>query len=152
MTLTDPEADEFERTERRLTAWGYACRQNSTALGLPTLSGMSAAIDAVRAETRKRKGVRRTKGEPVKLTANGKQTRSRVEVRLVLNGDVASVDKAVSMLPKWAKKPIFRAYMYGQPDRIACDDLRMRKGEYIQRRRAAVELVAIQLGRRYISR
>ena len=144
--LKEPELTEFERTEQRLISWGYACRQNSSALGLPTLSGMSGIIARLRAETRLRRGVRRKKGQ--QLTAKGKESQSFIRPKLELVGDNFIVDKAISRLPKWAKKCIFRSYMYGQPDRNAAEELRMRIGEYAQRRRAAVEQVAFGLRQR----
>ena len=139
--LTDREVSEFERTERRLLAWGYACRQNTEALGLPTISGMAQIIAHIKAETRKRRGVRR-------LTAKGKEKKSFIRPELELSGDIMTVDMVVSKLPKWAKKCVFRSYLYSQPDRKAAEQLRMPIGEYAQRRRAAVEQVAIRLRQR----
>ena len=165
----------FERTEQRLIEWGMACRQNSQALGLPSISGMAVMIAHVRAETKRKKAARKNilrkarkawkSGDPPidaklvaeefgyteeNLTAKGKEKRSLSEASLLICSNDMQIDFIVANLANWAKKCIYRSYMYGQADRFAAEDLRMRGAEYTGRRRAAVEQVAIRLAQRYI--
>lgn len=149
MTLTDPEADEFERTEDRLIAWGYICWETAKVNGCPGGAGLHSIIAHMQRETRKHQKKRRKKGEDPAPIMGCKQTRSFITPQYGIGGDTLAVDKVISKLPYWAKKCIFRTYMYGQPDRIASKEMKMRVGEYAQRRRAAVEQVAIGLKRRY---
>ena len=164
----------IEDTERDLTYWGWACRKNSETLGLPTISGLAQTIAHIRAQTRKQKGVRRNKlrgarkalkraGLPIdaKLiaielgfadpepTAKGKQKQTFIEPRLQLNSVAAQIDAIVGDLANWAQMCIRRSYQYGQADRFAAEDLRMPVGEYAQRRRAAIEMVAAKRIERY---
>lgn len=165
MPAIDRDADEFERTDEKLKSWGYACRENSKALGLPTISAMSAISARMQSLDTQRKGARKTKrrrfkikekgahGEPrYQKTAEGEQSPTRGGApELQLSGEDMTIDKIVSRLPNWAKKCLYRSYMYNQPDRKAAEEMRMRVGEYSQRRRAAVEQVAIRLKQRYVS-
>lgn len=164
----------IEDTERDLKYWGWACRKNSETLGLSSISGLAQTIAHIRAQTRKQKGVRRKKlhaarkafkpgDQPIdvkliaiefgfadpELTATGKQTQTFFEPRLQLNNVGAQIDAIVGGLADWAQKCIRRSYQYGQADRFAADDLRMPIGEYAQRRRAAVEMVAAKRIERY---
>ena len=157
----------FERTEQRLNEWGSGCRETSNALGLPTISGIARMIDHVRRQDREEKIVRRgilrkarkawKQGDPPVdsklvseelgytdkgLTAKGKEKGVYHELNLRISSTDLQVDFAVAKLPGWAKKCIFRSYMYGQPDRNAAQDLRMPKDTYRLRRIAAVEQVA----------
>ncbi len=150
VTLIDRDADEFERTEDRLIAWGYICWETAKVNGCPGGAGLHSMIAHMQRETRKHRKKRRKKGEDPPPVMACKQTRSFITPQYGIGGDVLAVDKAISRLPNWAQKCIFRTYMYGQPDRIASKEMKMRIGEYSQRRRAAVELVAIALGRSYI--
>ena len=87
------------------------------------------------------------------LTAQGKETKNTgvvVLAKMQLDSRSARVDAVVSQLPKWANTCIVRSYKFGQKDRHASDDMHMRIGEYSQRRRAAVEQVALKLKQRYI--
>lgn len=170
----DLEADIYARTEERLKQWGLACRRNTEALGLPTISNFAETAAHVRAEERRQKQQRKKllraarkawkEGDPpidAKLvaeelgfvekdkTAKGKATRLGEKPDAELNGISASIDKIVALLPGWAEKCILRSYLYGQADRFAALDLRMPTGEYMQRRRAAVLLVAERLNTRY---
>lgn len=147
LAARDPIADSYEACEKRLTEWGIACRRTSEALGLPRQSSMESMLKHVQAEDRKRKGVRRRS-----LTAVGKQPKTFKLPTVALEADVLTTDTAVARLPGWAKKVIMRTFLYGQPNRVAADQMRMREGEYSQRRRAAVEKVAMYLSERYISR
>ena len=164
----------IEDTERDLKYWGWACRKNSETLGLPSISGLAQTIAHIRVQTRKQKGVRRSKlraarkalklGErPIdaKLiaielgyadpepTAKGKQKQTFIEPRLQLNSVAAQIDAIVGDLVNWAQTCIRRSYQSGQADRFAADDLRMPVGEYTRRRRAAVEMVAAKRIERY---
>lgn len=147
MVARDPVADRFEEAERRLIEWGLSCRRESDRLGLPRISGIQQLIDHVRREDRLARGVRRRKLKTVeeregKLTARGKQTRVARKPTPIVNSAVLEVDAVVAKLPGWMQATLIRSYLYGQPDRTACQDMRMRKEEYAQRRRAAVEYVA----------
>lgn len=171
---SDTDADRFEETERRLNEWGSECNRNSQALGLPSISGIAQMIAHVRVQERLQKVARRNAlrkarkawkagDAPIdaKLvaeelgfadpqpTARGKQTQSSTALEPQFSGRVAQVDKVVSMLPGWAKKCIYRSYLYGKPDRIMAEEMHMPPGEYAQRRRAAVYLVADKLDQRY---
>jgi hypothetical protein len=70
--------------------------------------------------------------------------------KLSLDTRIMEVDRLVRGLPNWAQQCVFRRYMYDQEDRPAAKELKMRVGEYTQRRRAAVELIADKLDERYI--
>ncbi len=164
----------IEDTERELTDWGWACRKNSEALGLPSISGLAQTIAHIRAQTRKQKGVRRSKMRAARKalkrdelpidakliaielgfadsepTAKGRQKQTFIEPRLELNNVAAQIDAIVGGLANWAQTCIRRSYQYGQADRFAANDLRMPIGEYAQRRRAAVEMVAAKRIERY---
>ena len=175
LTMADPIADRFEQAESRLQEWGIACRHNSEVFGLPTISTMAATVAHIQAQERLRRGVRKRKlrkkhaqwkeGDPpldpkevavvkgfaeVDLTASGKQTRSgEKKIALALDSKTMEVDRIVTGLPKWAQKCIRRRYLFGQPDRIAADEMKMRVEEYAGRRRCAVEKVAERLAQRY---
>ena len=86
------------------------------------------------------------------LTAQGKEKKAQDAILsdMQLDSQSMQVDAVVSRLPNWAKKCIDRSYRFGQKDRHAAEELRMRVGEYSQRRRAAVEQFAIKLKQRYI--
>ncbi len=86
------------------------------------------------------------------LTAQGKEKKKQTDIlsEMQLDSRSMQVDAIVSRLPNWANTCIVRSYQYGQKDRHAAGELRMRIGEYSQRRRAAVEQVAIKLKQRYI--
>lgn len=171
---TDLAADAWEEGERRLEDWGRSCRQNSEALGMPTLSSIAAMIEHVKRQERLQKGARKKKlrerrrnrkpGDPpidpkeiaeeygfidAELTAKGKQIQTFRPTSMRLDSKVAQTDYVVSRLPKWAKKIIYRSFLYGQPNRFAADDMMMREDEYESRRRCAVEQVAERLGLSY---
>ena len=161
------ESSTFERTERRLNQWGAGCRQNANALGLPTISGIARMIDHVRAQDREEKKVRHQALRKARkawragdgatdaklvaeqlgyadkdVTAKGKEKRIYRELGLRVSSDDLQIDFIVSKLSDWAKKCIFRSYMYGRSDGNAAQDLRIPKGTYRLRRIAAVEQVA----------
>ena len=164
----------IEDTKRDLTYWGWACRKNSEALGVPTISGLAQTIAHIRAQTKKQKGVRRkklraarkawkTSDQPIdakliaielgfvdpEQTAKGKQKATFIEPRLQLNNKAAQIDAIVGGLVSWAQKCIYRSYLYGQADRFAANDMRMPVCDYMRRRRAAVEMVAAKVIERY---
>ena len=166
-TSTDREADIFERTEQRLNEWGYACRENSKSLGLPTISGIARMIDHVRRQDRlektaRKKALRKSRkawkaGDPAtdsklvaeelgyadkELTARGTQKKSSIGVVSGLDSRTLKVDATISRLPKWMQATIKRSYQFNQPDRRAAQDLRIPKSVYRLRRIAAVQLLA----------
>ena len=120
-TSTDREADIFERTEQRLNEWGYACRENSKSLGLPTISGIARMIDHVRRQDRlektaRKKALRKARkawkaGDPAtdsklvaeelgytdkELTARGTQKKSSIGVVHGLDSRNLKVDAAIA--------------------------------------------------------
>jgi hypothetical protein len=101
-------------------------------------------IEYVRREDSKRKDVSRKA-----MTAAGKQKKPLKIPPRLLDSKILSTDSAVAELPRWGKKIIMRAFLFGQPNRVACRQIGMRPGEYEQRRRAAVEIVAECLADRY---
>jgi hypothetical protein len=127
----------------RLTEWGLACRKESERLSLPQISQIQVMIDHVRLEDRLHKGVRRRK--VTRLTAGGKATKSSRRPMPIINSAVLEVDAIVAKLPDWMRAPLVRRYLYGQPDRFACLELRLSKLEYRQRCNAAIEFVAERL-------
>lgn len=148
----DAVADAFEQAERRLTEWGLACRRESDRLGLPRISSIQVMIEHVRREDRLARGVRRKRLKSIearekagKLTAQGKQTKVARKPTPVINSAVLEVDAIVARMPGWMQATIMRSYLYGQPDKTACQDLRIRKELYRRRREAAVEYVAERL-------
>lgn len=151
----DAVADAFEQAERRLTEWGLACRRESDRLGLPRISSIQVMIEHVRREDRLARGVRRKRIKSIearekagKLTAQGKQTKVARKPTPVINSAVLEVDAIVARLPGWMQAPIIRRYLYGQPDRLACRDLKLPKEDYRLRCKAAVEYVAESLVRK----
>lgn len=157
----------FDRTERRLNEWGAACRENSNALGLPTISGIARMIDHVRAQDLEEKEVRKQalrksrkawkEGDDATdsklvaeelgyaekdLTAKGKENRVYQELHLQICSNDMQIDFTVAKLNSWMKIAIIRSYCYGQPDRNVAQDLRIPKGTYRLRRIAAVEHLA----------
>jgi hypothetical protein len=142
--MADPIADVFEAAEKALTEWGFVCRRSSEALGLPRSSSIQAMIEHVRREDSKRKDV-----SSKAMTAAGKQKKPLKLPPRLLDSKILSTDEAVAGLPGWGKKIIKRAFLFGQPNRVACRQIGMRPGEYEQRKRSAVELVAECLADRY---
>jgi hypothetical protein len=166
--------DTIAETERQLEHWGKSCRDNSQVLGLPTISNVAQTVAHVRVQERLRKVQRKKalraarrawkEGDPPidaklvaeelgfaeqELTARGKSTEASILPPLQLDSISARIDVVVSSLAGWAKKCIFRSYLYNQPDRFAARELRMSTGEYTQRREAAVQIVAERLLQRY---
>lgn len=162
-----PALSTFAYTERRLNEWGFACRENSKALGLPTISGIARMIDHVRAQDRDEKKARHQALRKARkawragddatdaklvaeelgyadkdVTAQGKEKRIYRELHLRIGSNDMQIDATVAKLPKWMKATIIRSYRYGQPDRNAAQDLRIPKGTYRLRRVAAVEHLA----------
>lgn len=86
------------------------------------------------------------------VTADGKESRRVAAPAVMLPSRVADVDHVVSTLPGWMQKALRRAYLFGQPDRVAAFELKMSIGGYVERRRAAVERVADLLSQRYSPR
>jgi len=83
------------------------------------------------------------------LTARGRQTPSFTELTEALSSEVMEIDNAVARLPfKWMRVAIHRSYRFGQTDKEACQDLRMTRSAYRQRRVAAVEMIALMLSER----
>lgn len=136
----DPEADAIEYANLRLLEWGQACRCNSERLGLPQVSGISRMIEHVRREDRLRRGVRKKA-----VTAHGSQTKSFRPSSVVMNSKVLEVDGIVAKLPGWMQATIKRRYLFGQPDRLACRELRVPRDVYRLRVQAAIEWVADRL-------
>jgi DNA-directed RNA polymerase specialized sigma24 family protein len=157
MVARDPVADSFEEAERRLIEWGLSCRRESDRLGLPRISGIQQLIDHVRREDRLARGVRRRKLKTVeeregKLTARGKQTRVARKPTPIVNSAVLEVDAVVAKLPGWMQATVIRRYLYGQPDRLACRDLKLPKEVYRMRCNAAIECVSVRLRNGKITR
>lgn len=152
----DQTADAYELAEMRLTQWGLACRRESDRLGLPRISGIQQLIDHVRREDAKSRSGRkqrvrkdRARGEPVYIrTAQGTETQVARRAAPVINSAALEVDAIVARLPGWMQAPIIRRYLYGQPDRLACRDLKLPKEDYRLRCKAAVEYVAESLVRK----
>lgn len=75
-------------------------------------------------------------------TAKGRQTRSRKPINSqILPNDYMLIDKIVSQSPNYMKKTLHRAYLWGQPDRIAARELRIDRELFTSQREAAVEWV-----------
>lgn len=157
----------FKRTEQRLKEWGTSCRDNTEALGLPTISGIARMIDHVRAQDREEKTARKQVLRKARkawrhgdkdidaklvaeelgytekdLTAKGKEKSVYHALSLRICSNDMQVDFTIKKLPKWAQNTIIRSYMYGQPDRIEAQNMRIPKDTYRLRRIAAVEYLA----------
>lgn len=171
----DTDADKWEAAEARLIEWGRCCQRNSEIAGLPTFSFMVEIIEHVRRQEKERRKERKKKiralirgkresGEPLDAkeiaelkgyiepdeTAKGKQSKSGPKPSISLDTRSAEIDYIVKRQPKWAQKVLIRSYLYFQRDDEAANELKMRPGEYAQRRRAAVQKVAEWLETRYI--
>jgi hypothetical protein len=133
----------------RLTEWGAACRTESERLSLPQISQIQVMIDHVRLEDRLHKGVRRRRMVE-RVTAKGKQTKAARKPTPIINSKVLEVDYIIAKMPGWMQSILIRAYLYGQPDRRACQDLRMPKEVYRLRRLAAEEYVETHLAKPFI--
>ena len=81
------------------------------------------------------------------LTVKGNPTTKNVAPRALFKTSDLQTEQIIRKLPKWAQKVVFRSYRFRQRDKQAADELRMRPGEYAQRRRAAVEMIADALER-----
>lgn len=129
---------DFIETEKRLVSWGsWACHA-AEKLGYPQSTSIARLIEQVKVFDRQRGEAKRGKE-----TARGKETVSfRPPAIGPVPGEIMSVDAAIAKLPKWAETTIWRSYRYGQPDRRACQDLRMPKAAYRAQRESAVLQVA----------
>jgi hypothetical protein len=87
-----------------------------------------------------------------KVTARGTETRSLKPLQMVeLSGSVAAIDAVVAALPGWMQKIIMRSYLWGQPDRLAAQEMRMPRMLYRTQREAALEFVAERIALRRLS-
>jgi hypothetical protein len=169
-TVRDVDATRFERTEARLFQWGAACKQKGDDLGTRSSSGLRMAISTEQDKYEKQKLARRQQIRNLRrllesqnvaidpklvaeqlryaeqqLTAMGRQSPNFAGKHFQLDSRDLVVDKVVSKLPRWARLCIKRSYMDLLSDREAAKLLKMRCGEYAQRKRAAVELVQLKL-------
>lgn len=76
------------------------------------------------------------------LTADGKPSMTMKLPSFRLPASVVEVEAIISALPKWMRTVLRHTYLFGEPDRFAADDLKIRPQEYAARRRAAVQRVA----------
>ena len=172
------ESKQYQEAEKRLREWGTACRDTAQALGIPTISSLSETIAHIQQKTRKektdrRRAIRKERDRRNRLslppldakliaemfgfvdqdeTAKGKTSRGGNIPTEILESRLLEIDSIISRLPRWARKCVFRSYMYGQPDRVAAFDMKMHPGDYCQRRKASVHMVATRLDQRYIRR
>lgn len=123
-----------------LAAWGRAARQINDSLGYPRSSCISAMSEALKVFD----GVAKDTGrEP---TATGKQKKSRKSVDMqVLPENFMKIDKLVAQSPNQMQKVLKRAYLWGQPDRIAARELRIERKLFTEQREAAVTWVMRRL-------
>lgn len=128
-----------EQTHHHLEYWGRLARRTADKLGYPRISSFAVVAETVKAETV-------TEGrKKLAVTAAGKPTRSVRPLDPYTPREFSEVDAAVSRAPKWAQKVIYRAYVYGQPDRIAAKELRVERETYTTCRLEAVRLVGEML-------
>jgi hypothetical protein len=152
----DPQTEILEATEKLLLRWSRECRENTKALGIPTSSSVQKILSYVQTESvkrrAKRKGVKKKalKKRP-KISALGKQKRVFKTPLVHISSTVMTVDAAIATLPFWAKQAIQCTFLYGFPDRVAANRLKISRGDYAKRRRAAVEQVAAKLIERHNS-
>lgn len=105
-------------------------------------------IEHVRREDRLRRGVRQTRRREEKaLTATGKQTRAARRPAPQVDASVLEVDRLVAGLVDWMRVPLIRAYLFGQADRNAAEDLRLPKWMYRSWRLAAEEAIGERLAK-----
>ncbi len=160
--------ERLERAEACLEQWGAERQRMTEALGLPRMSTIAVMIERVKvfdkAEGRRhrpKRGRARQCGNcghvfigdrctgcstpPPVMTARGTETRSFKREAIALSSVVAIVDKLVAELPNGQKQAVTRAYLYGQPDRIAARELRIPRYEFTYRREMALERIAARL-------
>lgn len=118
-----------------LASWGRYARKMSEALGYPRTSCISMMIDSIKVADRK---ARKQKAED-ELTAKGKQKKSRKPIDgHILPDDFMKIDRIVSESPNHMQKVLRRAYLWGQPDRIAARELRIDRELFTEQREMAV--------------
>ena len=135
--------DKVMIVEYRLTEWGRLSRQFKDNLGYPRSSSISDMMDHVKVWTKQRKprwGF---------VTAQGKQKRvfKPQDIDVQTADWFMDIDRQVATLPNWMAKPIKRAYLWGQPDRIAARELRISREEFTSAREKAVMYIAERLAR-----
>ena len=154
----------YEATEERLRAWGRERRRAAA-------STIAVMIDRVKVFEQQTKGVRMNAVRKVKGkrpwdvdakvaaeefgyvephdTAKGKQTESfGPSANIAFSSGVLQVEAIVQRLPGAMKPYIYRAYLYGQPDRLMAKDMQLEREYVTLRRRAAVAYVAEKLAGR----
>lgn len=171
----DPDAAQWEAAEEKLKEWGRCYRRTSEVEGMPTISFMVEIMAHVRRQQRDQKKERRKRirqlvrekwknEEPVDAieaaeyyghlepdpTAQGKQDKSGPKPAIAVDYQSVQIEYIVRRQPKWAQTVLTRSYLYQQRDEDAANELKMRQGEYAQRRRAAVQKVADWLEINYI--
>ena len=166
----DDEATAFEYAQRRLTEWGFVCRDAQERLDLPRQSSISRMIERVRVfEGRSRSGVRKKRGKkrcdncgypfgrgrecpkckrPVMATGQGPETESRKPRTIYLPSSVVQVDAVISRLPGWMRCCIILRYRDGLTDKRAAQNLRVPRAQYQRWCAAAIERVSELLAER----
>lgn len=118
-----------------LEAWGRWARQTSDSLGYPRASTISRMIDYARAFPNRQQGNGR-------YTARGTQKRvMRPKEVDTPPAQVMEIDRQIASLPASLQAPLWRHYVYRQPDRIAARELKESRASYTARRERAEQTV-----------
>lgn len=126
--------------EGLLVLWGRYARRMSDMLGYPRTSCIATIAETVKTADRKE---RRNQKPDSELTAKGRQKISRKPLdQQILPDDYMAIDAIVAKSPNHMQKVLMRAYLWGQPDRIAAREMRIDRERFTERREAAVKWVA----------
>lgn len=130
---------ELDKIDALLAEWGRFSREKSNALGYPTYSSIAAMIEMTKVFDSQRKSTGNT--------ANGSQKRSVRPPETYVPARYMKIDGIVAKAPNKYQQVIRRAYLYGQPDRIAARELKMAREDFTGLRESALEFVLRMLAR-----